>query len=40
MTMAVAGVRLLAVEGGILDQLEARGLEIEGPDWRAEAGED
>jgi hypothetical protein len=34
-TMAVAGVRLLAVEGGILDQLEARGLEIEGPDWQA-----
>ncbi len=33
-TMAVAGVRLLAVEGGILDQLEARGAEIEGPDWR------
>lgn len=39
-TMAVAGVRLLAVEGGILDQLEARGLEIEGPDWRPIAGED
>lgn len=39
-TMAVAGVRLLAVEGGILDQLEARGLEIEGPDWRPIMGED
>lgn len=39
-TMAVAGVRLLAVEGGILDQLEARGLEIEGPDWRAAPEED
>jgi uncharacterized protein YbaP (TraB family) len=36
-TMAVAGVRLLAVQGGILDQLEARGLEIEGPDWRLDA---
>lgn len=39
-TMAVAGVRLLAVEGGILDQLEARGLEIEGPDWRADQAAD
>ena len=38
--MAVAGVRLLAVEGGILDQLEARGLEIEGPDWRADQAAD
>lgn len=39
-TMAVAGVRLLAVEGGILDQLDQRGLEIEGPDWRPFPGED
>lgn len=39
-TMAVAGVRLLAVEGGILDQLDARGLEIDGPEWRSVAGED
>ena len=33
-TVAVAGVRLLAEPNGILDQLEARGLDIEGPDWR------
>ena len=36
-TVAVAGVRLLAEPNGILDQLEARGLEIEGPAWRPDA---
>jgi len=39
-TMAVAGVRLLAIEGGTLDQLDARGLDIEGPDWRPSEDED
>lgn len=39
-TMAVAGVRMLAVQGGILDQLEARGLQIEGPDWRPTESEE
>ena len=39
-TLAVAGVRLLAVEGGILDQLEARGLDVQGPDWHPVDGED
>lgn len=34
-TMGVAPVRLLAEEGGVLDSLEARGFEIEGPEWRA-----
>lgn len=36
-TLAVAPIRLLAEPDGILDQLEARGLEVEGPAWRAEA---
>lgn len=35
-TLAVAPLRLLADEGGVLDRLEARGLEIEGPVWRAD----
>lgn len=47
-TLAVAPVRLLAEPGGVLDDLEARGFVIEGPEWRAvedeavaaEAGED
>ncbi|MBN8551657.1 MAG: TraB/GumN family protein [Caulobacterales bacterium] len=39
-TLAVAGVRLLAVEGGILDQLQARGLDVEGPDWHPIAAGD
>lgn len=34
-TLAVAPIRLLARPGGVLDALEARGLEIEGPEWRA-----
>lgn len=33
-TLAVSHLRLLGETGGVLDQLEARGLEIEGPDWR------
>lgn len=33
-TMGVAPVRLLAEEGGVLDSLQARGFEIEGPEWR------
>lgn len=35
-TMGVAPVRLLAEEGGVLDDLEARGFEIEGPAWKAQ----
>lgn len=34
-TLAVAPTRLLAAPGGVLDRLEARGFEIEGPDWKA-----
>lgn len=33
-TMGVAPVRLLAEPGGVLDSLEARGFEIEGPEWK------
>ncbi|KQW82579.1 TraB/GumN family protein [Brevundimonas sp. Root1279] len=33
-TMGVAPVRLLAEEGGVLDDLEARGFEIDGPEWK------
>ncbi|GAA0617143.1 hypothetical protein GCM10009422_10390 [Brevundimonas kwangchunensis] len=33
-TMGVAPVRLLAEPGGVLDSLEARGLEVEGPEWK------
>lgn len=33
-TMGVAPVRLLAEEGGVLDGLQARGFEIEGPVWK------
>ena len=36
-TMGVAPIRLLAEEGGVLDGLEARGFEVAGPEWRAEA---
>ncbi|MDI6624861.1 MAG: hypothetical protein QME55_09035, partial [Brevundimonas sp.] len=36
-TMGVAPIRLLAEEGGVLDGLEARGFEVDGPEWRAEA---
>lgn len=35
-TMGVAPLRILAEPGGVLDQLEASGLEIVGPDWRPE----
>lgn len=35
-TMGVAPIRLLAEEGGVLDGLEARGFEVDGPEWRAE----
>jgi len=35
-TMGVAPVRLLAEPGGVLDSLEARGLEVVGPDWKAD----
>lgn len=35
-TMGVAPLRLLAEEGGVLDGLEARGFEVEGPEWKAE----
>jgi hypothetical protein len=33
-TMGVAPLRILAEPGGVLDQLEAQGLEIHGPVWR------
>lgn len=33
-TMAVAPLAVLAEPGGVLDQLEAQGLEIQGPVWR------
>lgn len=33
-TLAVVPLRVLAEDGGVLDQLEARGLDIGGPDWR------
>jgi len=36
-TMGVAPIRLLAEEGGVLDGLEARGFEVVGPEWKAEA---
>lgn len=39
MTVAVAGVRLLAEPDGILDRLEAEGFEVEGPDWRPATGD-
>lgn len=38
-TMGVAPIRLLAEEGGVLDGLEARGFEVVGPEWRAEASD-
>ncbi|MEL7445007.1 MAG: TraB/GumN family protein [Pseudomonadota bacterium] len=34
-TLAVAPLRLLAETGGVLDQLEERGFEVFGPEWRA-----
>ncbi|MBA3676848.1 MAG: TraB/GumN family protein [Sphingosinicella sp.] len=33
-TVAVMDIRSLAIGGGILDQLAARGLKIEGPKWK------
>lgn len=33
-TLAVAPLRLLAEEGGVLDRLEAEGLDVRGPAWR------
>ena len=35
-TMGVASLRILAEPGGVLDQLEAEGLDVRGPDWKAE----
>ena len=35
-TMGVAPIRLLAEAGGVLDGLEARGFEVEGPEWKPE----
>lgn len=35
-TLAVAPLRLLAEPGGVLDGLEAEGLDVRGPDWKAE----
>lgn len=37
-TMAVVPLRVLAERGGVLDRLDARGLPINGPAWRANAG--
>ncbi len=34
-TMGVAPIRLLAEEGGVLDSLESRGLDVVGPEWRS-----
>ncbi|MFL0354911.1 TraB/GumN family protein [Erythrobacter sp. GH1-10] len=34
-TLAVVPLRVLAETGGVLDQLDARGFVIGGPDWRA-----
>ena len=39
-TLAVAPLRVLAETGGVLDDLERRGFEIVGPDWRADQAED
>ena len=39
-TLAVAPLRVLAETGGVLDDLERRGFEIIGPDWRADQGAD
>ena len=35
-TMGVASLRILAEPGGVLDQLEAQGLDVIGPPWKAE----
>ena len=34
-TLAVAPLRILAEPGGVLDQLEAQGLDPRGPEWKA-----
>lgn len=39
-TLAVAPTRLLAEPGGVLDDLDARGFEIKGPNWRYVDGEE
>lgn len=39
-TMAVAPTRLLAEPGGVLDDLQARGFDIEGPNWRYVEGDE
>ncbi|MDZ4109051.1 MAG: TraB/GumN family protein [Brevundimonas sp.] len=39
-TLAVAPLRVLAETGGVLDDLDRRGFEIIGPDWRADQAED
>jgi hypothetical protein len=33
-TLGVASLRILAEPGGVLDQLEAEGLDVIGPDWK------
>lgn len=38
-TVAVASLRILAEPGGVLDQLEAEGLEVVGPVWKSDAAE-
>ncbi len=35
-TLAVAPLRLLAEEDGVLDRLQAAGFDVRGPDWRPE----
>lgn len=37
-TLGVASLRILAEPGGVLDQLEADGLDVIGPAWKAAAG--
>lgn len=39
-TMGVASLRILAEPGGVLDQLEAEGLDVRGPDWKAATAAD
>ncbi len=39
-TLAIAPLRLLAERDGVLDQLDAQGLEPQGPEWRADAAVD
>ena len=33
-TLAVVPLRVLAESGGVLDQLELRGFDIAGPEWK------